>query len=164
MRIGEVARQTGVTVDTVRVYDRRGLLPDAVRSANGYRDFPPSTVKRVRVIRGALAVGLTLRQLGQFFAQRERGEAPCRGARRAAAERLERVRAQRLELGRIERELRRLLVEWDRRLAETVPGSPARLLESIPELGFVDARRLSPRLEPALRTATERRRKRVPSR
>lgn len=161
MRIGEVARETGVSVDTVRLYDRRGLLPNAVRSANGYRDFPPSTVKRVRVIRGALAVGLTLRQLGQFFAQRERGEAPCRAARGAVAERLERVRAQRLELGRIERELRKLLVEWDRRLSETAAGSPARLLESIPELEFVDGQRLSPRLQPALRTATERRRKRV---
>ena len=78
MRIGEVAREVGISVDTVRVYDRRGLLPQSVRTANGYREFPPSTVRRLRVIRSALAVGLTLRELAEFFAQRERGRRPAR--------------------------------------------------------------------------------------
>jgi DNA-binding transcriptional MerR regulator len=133
MKIGEVARRSGVSVDTVRHYERRGLLPPAPRAANGYRDWPPDTVTRVAVIRRALAVGLGVRQIAGFFAARRRGRPPCHEARAAVARRLDEVRAERRELARAERDMRLLLAEWDRRLDATPPGEPARLLETLLE-------------------------------
>jgi MerR family copper efflux transcriptional regulator len=57
--IGELAQSTGSSARSLRHYDRRGLLPVA-RTGNGYRDFPPEAVPRVRAIRALLACGLTV--------------------------------------------------------------------------------------------------------
>jgi DNA-binding transcriptional MerR regulator len=141
MKIGEVARRAGVSVDTVRHYERRGLLPPAPRSANGYRDWPADTVARIAVIRRALAVGLGVRQIAGFFAARRRGQPPCREARAAVAQRLDEVRAELRDLTRAERDLKVLLAEWDRRLDATPPGEPARLLETLLENPRSAARR-----------------------
>ena len=60
---GELARLTGISADTLRFYERRGLLPSAPRAASGYRLFPPEALSRVKLIRGALSIGFSVAEL-----------------------------------------------------------------------------------------------------
>ena len=62
MQIGEMADATGLTRDTLRFYEKRGLLR-ARRSANGYRDYPPEAVDWLRYIRLAQSLGFTLMEI-----------------------------------------------------------------------------------------------------
>ena len=68
MRIGEVAKRVNVTVETLRYYERRGLLPDPHRSASGYRAYATDTVRRVRFIRHAQELGFTLEEVVDLLA------------------------------------------------------------------------------------------------
>lgn len=60
MKIGTLAKEAGVAIDTLRYYERRGLLPEPDRSASGYRLYTPSDLERVRFVRRAQALGFTL--------------------------------------------------------------------------------------------------------
>ena len=77
MRIGELAEAAGVTTKTLRFYESRGLLPVPTRTAAGYRDYGPEVLDRLHFIRRGQAAGLTLAQIGQVLAIRDRGQAPC---------------------------------------------------------------------------------------
>ena len=74
----ELARLASVSTGALRYYERLRLLPAAPRSAAGYRLFPAQALDRVRLIRGALAIGFSIRELTAIFAERDRGGAPCR--------------------------------------------------------------------------------------
>lgn len=65
MRIGDVATTLGVSTDTIRFYEKRGLV-QSDRRANGYRDFPPATVELLRLIRLAQGLGFTLAEISQI--------------------------------------------------------------------------------------------------
>jgi DNA-binding transcriptional MerR regulator len=66
-RIGEVAAQAGVSVDTVRYYERRRLLPRASRTHAGYRVFDAGTVERIRFIKQAQDIGLSLKEISELL-------------------------------------------------------------------------------------------------
>lgn len=131
MRTGELAATAGVSVDTIRHYERSGLLPRAVRSANGYREFPPEAEERLRVARAALAVGFTVEELGRIFAERESSGAPCRGVRELAAAKLDKIVRQERELRELRRTLSALIDNWDARLAGQPAGTRAHLLDDL---------------------------------
>src|SRR5438477_4211605 len=63
MRIGELAAKAGVSVQTVRYYERRGLLPRPARRPSGYREYSPDTVRQVRAIKWAQSLGFRLGQV-----------------------------------------------------------------------------------------------------
>ncbi len=128
MRSGELARRAGVSTDTLRHYERKGLLLPR-RSPNGYRAYPPAALVRVRLIRRALSVGFTLDELARILRVRDRGGAPCHEVRALAAAKLETTKAQIRDLFALRDELTSLLEEWDARLARTPKGEPARLLD-----------------------------------
>lgn len=67
MRIGKVAQDAGVNIQTLRYYERRGLLPDTERLASGYRKYDPGTVSLVRFIKNAQELGFTLREIGELI-------------------------------------------------------------------------------------------------
>jgi DNA-binding transcriptional MerR regulator len=92
---GELARLAGVSSDTLRHYERKGVLPLARRLNNGYRKYPADSIHRVRLIRRALAVGFTLDDLAQFLRARDRGLAPCREVRALATKKLTEVESRR---------------------------------------------------------------------
>jgi DNA-binding transcriptional MerR regulator len=77
MRIGEVAERVGVNTKTVRYYERIGLLPDPQRLPSGYRDYNDDDVDRLGFIRTAQRLGLTLAEISEILAFREREERPC---------------------------------------------------------------------------------------
>ena len=92
MKIGELATSAGVSVDTIRFYERRGLLQLPPRRASGYRTYTPTAVDRVRLIKSAQALGLTLDEVVDFLALLDQGKATCENQRprlRAVVERLD---------------------------------------------------------------------------
>jgi DNA-binding transcriptional MerR regulator len=127
----EVARQCGVSPDTLRHYERKGLLPRPARTRSGYRRYPPDTVARVLLIQRALVVGFTLDELARVLRQREQGVPPCRGVRDLVAARLADLEDRLRQLTVLRRELRQLVAEWDRTLAATPHGEPAHLLQAL---------------------------------
>jgi DNA-binding transcriptional MerR regulator len=131
LRIGEIARQTGISRDTLRHYERVGVLPKAARTAGGYRVYAPSTVERVRFARNALRFGFSLKQIAGFLRARDAGRAPCSEVRSAAARLASEMDRQIDEMMDAREAIRATLAEWDRRLAATPAGRPARLLDGL---------------------------------
>jgi DNA-binding transcriptional MerR regulator len=84
MRSGELARECGVSTDTLRHYERIGVLPRPKRTASGYREYPADAGKRVRLVRRALGIGFTLDELAGILQTRDAGGAPCREVRALA--------------------------------------------------------------------------------
>jgi len=66
MKIGELAKSAEVGVETIRFYEKEGLLPGAARTGSGYRDFGPESLRRLRFIRRARDLGFTLAEIGQL--------------------------------------------------------------------------------------------------
>lgn len=77
LRSGELARRAGVGIETLRFYERQGLLPKPPQRASGYRDYPPEAVDLVRFIRRAQALGFTLKEVRELLALREVPRATC---------------------------------------------------------------------------------------
>lgn len=78
---GELAAAVGVSTDTLRHYERKGVLPRPGRTANGYRHYPETALERVSMIRQALAVGFTLDELAAILNERDNGGLPCKKVR-----------------------------------------------------------------------------------
>lgn len=81
MKIGQVARQAGVSVDTVRFYERRGVLPTAERRPSGYREFGSSTVERIRMAKAMQDLGFTLDEVIDALHTHDAGGATCASER-----------------------------------------------------------------------------------
>ena len=126
-----MAAAAGVSTDTIRHYERHGVIPRALRTPAGYRRYPPDTVARVAVVRRALALGFSLKDLGAIFRDRDRGAAPCRRVRGVVAARLSKIDDEISALVKLKSEMAALLEEWDARLATTPPNRQARLLDSL---------------------------------
>ncbi|MBE8519682.1 MerR family transcriptional regulator [Amycolatopsis sp. H6(2020)] len=77
MKIGEVAHAAGVSVDTVRFYERRGVLPAAARRPSGYRMFPPSAADRIRSAKALQNLGFTLDEVADALRAHDTGDATC---------------------------------------------------------------------------------------
>jgi DNA-binding transcriptional MerR regulator len=98
MKIGEVASASGVTVDTVRFYERVGVLPEAARTPSGYRDYARATVERIGLVRELQAIGFTLREVIDALAAHDAGGATCESERWRLDAVLDRVDAKLAEL------------------------------------------------------------------
>ena len=131
LRAGQVAQLTGVSPDTLRHYERLKLLAVPKRSTGNYRLYPPDTVDRVRLIRRALVVGFSLRELAGILKVRDEGGAPCRQAKRLLEEKLSQLEQQITDLAAMRDHLRLVLKDWDDRLTATQDGKQARLLEAL---------------------------------
>ena len=127
----ELARLTNVSTDTLRHYERKGLIARPVRTRSGYRRYAPETVARVLLIQRALAVGFSLADLVRVLAERDKGGAPCRSVHALVTSRLADLDRRIDELQMLRRELSRLIQEWEARLAATPHGTQARLLDTL---------------------------------
>jgi DNA-binding transcriptional MerR regulator len=77
LTISKLASQVGLTADTIRYYEREGLLPPPDRTASGYRAFEDDAVERLRFIKGAQRIGLRLQEIKELLHIRDRGLCPC---------------------------------------------------------------------------------------
>jgi DNA-binding transcriptional MerR regulator len=132
LRIGDIAREVGVSVDTIRHYERKGVLGSVERDPSGYRRYPAGTLQRVKMIRRALAIGFSLAELARILRQRDGGTPPCRNVRALAGEKLADLDRRIAEMTAMRAELAGIDEEWDERLAATREGEAALLLERLP--------------------------------
>lgn len=109
MKIGTLAKRADVAIDTVRYYERQGLLPAPVRLASGYRDYDSDDVARLRFIRRAKALGFTLAEIAELLALSARREGDMAGMKAAAQQKLLDVDAKLAELQRIRKGLTELV-------------------------------------------------------
>jgi Hg(II)-responsive transcriptional regulator len=107
LTIGELAGTVGVNVQTVRYYERRGLLPKPKRRASGYREYMASDVARLEFIRRAQALGFTLSEIEQLLALRVDPRTTSDDVHRAVEEKIEAVEAKISDLTRIASALRK---------------------------------------------------------
>ena len=126
-----LARLTNVSPDTLRHYERKGVLPAPPRSANGYRRYPLAAVTRVQLVQRALTIGFTLDELARVLKERQAGGAPCRKVRALVASRLSDLEQRLTDLAALRDDLHAVLNEWDAALASVEPGRPAHLLEGL---------------------------------
>jgi DNA-binding transcriptional MerR regulator len=125
------ARATGVSTDTLRHYERFGLLTGVTRSPGGYRRYSDEAIRRVLLIQRALIVGFSLRELAGVLAVRDTGGAPCRKVRALVGARLVALERRIETLIKLRDDMRRIVKMWDQRLRNTAPGQPAHLLDSL---------------------------------
>lgn len=128
--IGELAKATGVSTDTLRHYERKGVL-QSQRAGNGYREYPEDALVRVRMVRQGLAMGFTLDELSSIFKIFDRGGAPCQQVRSLAASKLAQIETHLQEVNALRDDLKNALKDWDRRLAKTASGQRAGLLKTL---------------------------------
>jgi MerR family mercuric resistance operon transcriptional regulator len=91
MKIGEVARRSAVAIDTIRYYERVGLLPAPPRTPSGYRIYPADTPHRIRFIKRAQELGFSLKEIGQLLDLRVRDAAECKTVQTTALRKVDEV-------------------------------------------------------------------------
>jgi MerR family transcriptional regulator, copper efflux regulator len=109
MTVGALAKQAGVKIDTIRYYERRGLLPKPPRTDSGYRTFTPSSLERLRFIRQAQALGFTLAEVNQLLALRVRPGTTCTEVRKRAEAKISDIELRIQSLHRMKRALHQLV-------------------------------------------------------
>lgn len=105
MMIGELARRARVNVQTVRYYERRGLLPDPQRTPAGYREYADAAVDRMRFIRRAQELGFTLSEITELLALRLDPRTPADAVKRRARAKIDDIDRRVRDLERIKRAL-----------------------------------------------------------
>lgn len=135
LKIGELAEAAGVGVETIRYYERRGLLAQPPRRASGYRQYAPLTVRRVRFIRRAQTLGFTLKEAEELLALRVDDERSCADVRALARAKLEDIERRVAELQQMGRALERVA----RRCRGRGPTSECPILEVLDEEEAMDA-------------------------
>ena len=115
LRIGEVARETGLGVETLRFYERRGLLGRPRRTEAGYRIYDESVLEQISFIKRAQAIGFSLDEIAEILAHSADGQSPCREVRELARRKLEELDERLRELRRYREELSKMLRDWDER-------------------------------------------------
>ncbi len=108
MKIGELAKQLDLNAQTIRYYERIGLLPEPERMESGYRAYGEGDEERLRFVKNARSVGLTLGEIKEVLALHERGEAPCSYVTETIARRAVEVERRITELTEFKKELDRL--------------------------------------------------------
>ncbi len=134
LRSGALAKAAGVSADTIRHYERIGVLPHAVRTESGYRVYPEMAVNRVLVVQRALSVGFTLAELAEIFKTRDAGGAPCVRVYALAEEKLAGIQEDLAALKQAEKKIKTLLAKWKTQLSKAGPGQQAHLLQSLTEV------------------------------
>ncbi|MGO9274731.1 MAG: heavy metal-responsive transcriptional regulator [Terriglobia bacterium] len=131
LRSGPLAKAAGVSPDTIRHYERIGVLPRAPRTESGYRVYPASAVERVLVVQRALRIGFTLGELAEVLKAHDAGGAPCRRVYQLAQEKLQGIEADIEALNRTERYLKKMLSDWEERIQQAGPRQKSHLLHSL---------------------------------
>jgi DNA-binding transcriptional MerR regulator len=129
MKIGQVASAAGVSIDTVRFYERRGVLPAPPRTGSGYRIYTDASVARIRLARRLQALGLTLDEVIGALHANDEGHASCATQRWRLQAALDRIESRIAELTRLRGDVRETLAACEAGscgfTAPAGPGPPA---------------------------------------
>lgn len=127
---GQVAERAGIGVEALRFYERKGLIPEPPRADNGYRQFPPETVDRIRFIQRAQRIGFSLAEIAELLELRVDPEVDCETVRWRAIGKRKEVEEKIRDLQRIRHSLSALADACVRR----DPSGDCPILQSL-ELG-----------------------------
>ncbi len=108
MRIGELARQTGTSVETIRYYEREQLLPEPARTATNYRRYGPAQLERLQFIRQCRSLDMSLQEIRALLAVRDSPTTSCHTANQVVDEHIRHVETRILELQQLATQLHRL--------------------------------------------------------
>jgi Hg(II)-responsive transcriptional regulator len=111
MTIGKLAKRAGVGVETIRFYERKGLIPEPPRRSSGYREYDDDTVTRVRFIRHAKELGFTLKEIDGLLSLQLDPDKPCQDVNRRIETKLSDIDEKIQMLNRMKDALQRLSAE-----------------------------------------------------
>ena len=123
--IGALAERAGVSVQSIRHYERKGLLVEPLRSESGYRLYASEEVETVRFIKRCQALGWSLAEVGSLLHLKNQGAGSCAAVRRLAAAQLGKIRQQNQLLWRIQTALTKLARDCE----DTAPDGPCPVLQ-----------------------------------
>lgn len=127
MTIGQVAKKGGVNIETVRYYERQGLIPPPPRRESGYREYPEDTVRRIRFIKRAQELGFSLNEIAELLALRVGPGTTCADVRRLAAVKIREIEEKMETLGKMKEAITKLTTECEGR----GPTSECPILEAL---------------------------------
>ena len=105
LTIGKVAKQADIGVETIRFYERTGLLNEPPRNNSGYRQYPPEAVVKLRFIKTAKLLGFSLQEIGELFNLRRQQDATCGDVRVRAEEKIKNIEEKIRDLTRMKEAL-----------------------------------------------------------
>jgi DNA-binding transcriptional MerR regulator len=114
MHIGQFSQKLGVSIDTIRFYERSRLLREPARTSGGFRLYSRSDLSALRFIRILRKLGFSLNEIREFLSLRANGLAACSAVRNMLDEKLKDVRARKIVLSKTESEIKRALKDCDR--------------------------------------------------
>lgn len=118
--IGELAKRIGVSVQTVRFYERLGLLPQPPRKDSGYRVYSEPALKRLLFIRQAKSLGFSLDEIRDILRMRERGDCPCGEVISVAERHLHAIEQQLRTLTKFREGLKQAIQQWKKSGEQTL--------------------------------------------
>lgn len=127
LKIGEVSKRSGVGVETLRFYEKGGLLDRPSRTESGYRVYGAGVLERLAFIRRAQVLGFSLEEIRRVIAEKRAGQSPCAEVREVVRRRLAELDERMSEMRRYRKELAAALAEWDE--AGDSPGHVCGLIE-----------------------------------
>jgi DNA-binding transcriptional MerR regulator len=128
LKIGEVARRSGVAIETLRFYEKSGLLDKPARTESGYRMYTADVLERLAFIKRAQTLGFTLEEIRRVIEDARSGQSPCDEVREMVRRRLAELDERLQEMQRYRKELADTLAEWER--VGHAPGYICGLIEA----------------------------------
>jgi len=113
LKIGEVAKLSGIGIEALRFYERSGLLGRPGRTQSGYRVYDAAVLQRLDFIKRAQVLGFSLDEIKRIIADKQAGRSPCREVREIVRHRLEELDERMKEMRRYRRELGAALAQWE---------------------------------------------------
>lgn len=113
LKIGEVSRLSGIGVETLRFYEKSGLLKRPARTGSGYRMYDGEALERLAFIKRAQVLGFSLNEIKQVIAEKDAGQSPCAAVREVVRRRLHELDERMAQMRLYRRELAAALAEWD---------------------------------------------------
>lgn len=108
LTIGKIAKRSDVGIETIRFYEREGLIDDPPRRASGYRQYPSDTVDRIRFIRRAKELGFSLKEIKELLKLKVTTVATCDQVKKRAESKIEDIQHKILTLQRMKKALKKL--------------------------------------------------------
>lgn len=131
LTVSQLARIAGVGPDSIRQYERIGLVPKAERSSSGYRFWTARDVQYLKWLAPAKRAAFTLHELTEIFRMYRSGSAPCSTVQDILQQKLADLDREVDELCTLRTELRRVRVRWKGRLDQASPGDPVPLFDDL---------------------------------
>ena len=127
LKIGEVAKRSGIGIEALRFYEKSGLLERPSRTQSGYRIYDGDVLARLDFIKRAQILGFSLDEIRRIIADKRSGQSPCSEVREIVRRRLDQLDERMREMKRYRNELAKALNEWDE--VGDVPGHVCGLIE-----------------------------------